>query len=496
MDEQPSSPSVPQNADAKASSSQPKSRQLGVVLLSGMVISSMIGGGAFNLPQNMAVGAALGAVLIAWLITLVGMFFLSNSFRTLSDKRPDLTAGLYAYAREGFGKFAGFMMAWGYWLSSAVGNVAFAVLVMQILGYFFPVFGTGQNIPSLIGGSVLIWGMCFLVLSGVRGAALLNAIATIFKILGILVTVVIMLAFTQVGHFHLNFWGRATHLGSVLGQVKSTMLVTLWVFIGIEGAVVVSDRARSQKDVGAATFIGLGVCTVLYALLSILPFGVMTQPQLAQLNNPSAAYVLDAIVGRWGGVFVNVALLICVLSSWVAWTILVAELPFMGAKDGVFPRFLSRENSRHAAAPSLWLSTIVQQAMLFAVLFAHNAWIWLISVAGVMILPPYLASTGFLWKYATTGAYRSSAGETQRESMITGILGSVYAIWLLYAAGPEYLLMSTVLFVIGVPVFWWAQREKKVAQVFTRLEGGAAVLLFLVAVTAVVLFAKGIVSFS
>jgi amino acid transporter len=39
-------------------------------------------------------------------------------------------------------------MAWGYWLSSAFGNVAFAVLIMQILSYFFPIFGNGQNWPG------------------------------------------------------------------------------------------------------------------------------------------------------------------------------------------------------------------------------------------------------------------------------------------------------------------------------------------------------------
>ena len=134
---------------------KPDDRKLGLTLLAGVVVGSMIGGGSFNLPQNMANGAGLGAMSIAWLITLVGMFFLSNTFRTLADKRPDLKAGIYRYAQEGIGSFAGFEMAWGYWLSAAFGNVAFAVLIMQILGYFFPVFGDGRNWASVIGGSVL-----------------------------------------------------------------------------------------------------------------------------------------------------------------------------------------------------------------------------------------------------------------------------------------------------------------------------------------------------
>src|SRR5271166_224663 len=158
-------------AGSEAETVKPDRRKFGLVLLSGVVVGSMIGGGSFNLPQNMASGAGLGAVAIAWLITLVGMFFLSNAFRTLADTRPDLKAGIYRYAHEGFGPLAGFQMAWGYWLSSAFGNVAFAVLIMQILGYFFPIFGDGKNWPSIIGGSILIWTMHFTVLSGVRRAA-------------------------------------------------------------------------------------------------------------------------------------------------------------------------------------------------------------------------------------------------------------------------------------------------------------------------------------
>src|SRR6516165_8241294 len=214
------------------------------------------------------------------------------------------------------------------------------------------------------------------------------------------------------------------------------MLVTLWVFIGIEGAVVISDRARKMSQVGPATFIGLGVCTVLYSLLSILPFGIMHQSALSGLSNPSAAYVLQLVVGKWGAIFINVSLLVAVLSCWLAWTILVAELPYEGAKGGVFPKILARENKNHAAAPSLWMSSLVMQATMFVVLFAHDAWIWLISITGVMVLPPYLASTVFLCKFASSGDFKGTGSENRRVGVWTGILGSIYAAWLLYAAGP------------------------------------------------------------
>jgi hypothetical protein len=66
--------------------------------------------------------------------------------------------------------------------------------------------------------------------------------------------------------------------------------------------------------------------------------------------------------------------------------------------------------------------------------------------------------------------------------------------WLLYAAGPKYLLRSTIFFVIGIPEFWYAQREKdRSAPAFTPSERAAAGMLCVVAVIAAVLFATKMV---
>ena len=147
-------------------------KKLGVIALAALVVSAMIGGGIFSLPQNMAASASVMAVIIAWVITGIGMYFIANTFRILADARPDATTGIYAYARLGFGRFAGFQMAWAYWLCNIFGNVGFAVLLMDAFNYFFPgTFTGGNNLYSIIGGSIVIWGMNFMVLAGMKQAA-------------------------------------------------------------------------------------------------------------------------------------------------------------------------------------------------------------------------------------------------------------------------------------------------------------------------------------
>ncbi|WP_207817081.1 amino acid permease, partial [Pseudomonas sp. 50_B] len=57
--------------------------------------------------------------------------------------------------------------------------------------------------------------------------------------------------------FTRDIWGRSNpNFGGVMDQVRNMMLVTVWVFIGIEGASIFSSRAEKRSDVGKATVIG------------------------------------------------------------------------------------------------------------------------------------------------------------------------------------------------------------------------------------------------
>ena len=87
--------------------------KLGKTSLIGLVIGSMIGGGAFNIISDMGAGGL--AIIIGWIITAIGMISLAFVFQNLTNERPDLDGGIYSYAQTGFGDFIGFSSAWGYW---------------------------------------------------------------------------------------------------------------------------------------------------------------------------------------------------------------------------------------------------------------------------------------------------------------------------------------------------------------------------------------------
>jgi arginine:ornithine antiporter/lysine permease len=429
-------------------------------LLVALVVGSMIGSGIFALPQNTAAGAGAGAILLGWLVSGVGMLCLAFVYQTLASRQPALDNGVYAYARASAGDYVGFNAAWGYWVSAWIGNVGYLVILFGSLGHFFPAFGEGNTTAAIVGASVLLWVMHFMILRGVHGAAVLNAITTVAKVVPLLVFLVFALLAFQAPVFTADFWGKPA-LGTVLEQVKSTMLVTVWAFIGIEGASVVSGRAQSRADVGRATLVGFAIVLVLLMGVSLLSLGILSQPELAALKNPSMAGLLEKIAGPWGGSFITIALLISVGGALLAWTLLAAETLFSPARDDVMPRALARQNKHGVPAAALWVTNGLVQVFLMLTLVANATYLALISLATSMILVPYLFSAlhAVLSSSAGTGYRGDESGLRTRDGLLAG-LATAYCLWLLYAAGLKYLLLSALLYAPGVLLFIAARREK------------------------------------
>jgi arginine:ornithine antiporter/lysine permease len=471
------------------------SRGLTLLPLTALVVGSMIGGGVFNLPSDMSKGASPGAILIGWAITGVGMLMLAFVYQGLALRKPELNAGPYAYAKAGFGAFVGFNSAWGYWLSALLGNVAYAVAIFSAVSYALPFFGDGNNLPSIAGASLLLWLIHTLVLRGIKQATFVNAITTVAKLVPLFLFVVIAILAFHWDKFTLDFWGRGTTLGegglgSILSQVKSTMLVTLWVFIGIEGASVYSSRAADRADVGRATILGFSGALGLYVLVSLISTGILTQPELAGLKVPSMAGLLESLVGRPGGALINVGLVISVGGAFLSWTLLCAEIPYVCGRDGTFPRWFAAENANGSPANALWVTNVAVQLFLVLSYFSKSAYQFFYFIASAAILPPYVFSGAYALKLAWSGETYSGDARGRRRDIAIGALATLYGIWLVYAAGLQYLLMCAILFAPGILVYRIARRERG-ERTFAGFEAAIAVALGLLALLALGLIATG-----
>ena len=469
---------------------RPSTHKVSLAALTALVIGSMIGGGIFGLPQQMAQAAAPGPLIIGWIITGVGMLMLAFVYQRLAVNKPEIEAGVYGYARAGFGDLVGFSSAWGYWISAWIGNVGYLVLLMASIGVFLPGFGAGNTALAIGVASVIMWLFHVLILRGIREAAIVNALITIGKVLPLIVFIVIGLLAFKLDVFTQDFWGAEHGAGSgaVLTQIKGMMLVTVWVFIGVEGASVFSERAKSRTDVGRATILGFVSVLALLLAVNILSYGIMSRPELAKLGDPSLTGVLEAAVGPWGAKFIALGLIISLLGALLSWFLRAAEIMRVPAQEGLLPSVFGRENAKGTPANALWMTMALVQAFLVWTLFNASTYTNLILLASSLILLPYLLSALYQLLIAVR---EPSAGRA--VDLTVGVFGSLYGVWLLYAAGLVYLLYTAIFYLLGVPLFVWARREQK-AKVFTTAEWGLVALFTAMAVYAVYGLASGTLS--
>lgn len=447
-----------------------ESQKISLVALTAMVVGSMVGAGIFNLPGRFGMATGPFGAIIAWIIAGSGMYMLARVFQTLAERKPDIDAGVFAYAKAGFGDYVGFLSAFGYWLGSCLGNVFYWVLIGSTLGNFFPAFGTGSTALAILVSLAGIWVFHFMILRGVQQATFINFVVTIAKIVPVLLALILMIVAFNWDHFAENFWGgTGMPEKSLLAQVRDTMLITVFVFIGIEGASVYSRHAKKRSDVGTATILGFMGVTGLMVAVTLLPYAVMPRADIAALRQPSLAGALAEVVGPWGATFISAGVLVSVLGAYLAWSLICAEVPYIAARSKDMPRLFGRENAAGVPANALWATNLTVSLFVISTYWSTDAFNFMLDMASVTSLLPYLLVAGYGVLLArNVTAYQ---GETRlaRRDLAISWAAVVYVLVMFVAAGLKYVLLVTLLLAPGTLLYLWTRREQN-AQVFKPVE--------------------------
>jgi arginine:ornithine antiporter/lysine permease len=458
-----------------------------------MVVGSMIGSGVFLLPRRFGAETGVLGAVIAWTIAGAGMLMLAFVFQRLAIRKPALDAGIFAYAKAGFGDYVGFNSAFGYWASACAGNTSYWVLIMSTTSALFPALGHGDTVLAVIVSTIGVWIFHFLILQGVKEAAGINRIVTIAKVVPIFVFIVVALIMFKGHMFADNFWGgHDKTLSSVFTQAKGTMLITVFVFLGIEGASVYSRYARKRSDVGRATVVGfLGVLAV-FALVTLVSYGAMPQAELANVAQPSMAAVMESLVGHWGSVFIRVGVILSVLGAYLAWTLMAAEILYIPATTEDMPRFLAKVNAKGAPTAALVMATGLVQLLLILLLFVKNALDFMLDLTAALSLIPYLLAAGYALKLTLTRETYDDR-RSLRSDMVIAALATIYTIFLVYAAGLSHMLLSCILFAPGAALYIIARRENNL-RVFSVAEAALFLIIVAGAVAGIIGLATGAIT--
>jgi len=470
-------------------------QKLSTMTLPAMVVGSMVGAGVFSLPARFGVATGILGSLIAWAVAGAGMLMLAFVFQNLAIRKPELNSGVFIYAKAGFGDYAGFNSAIGFWASAVAGNTFYWVFISATLGTFFDGFGDGDTILASALSTAGVWLFHYLIARGVRDAAIINRIVTVFKIIPILVFIVILFIAFDSGVFADNWIATGYgDLGSLNEQIRNTMIITTFVFLGIEGASVYSRYAKRREDVGKATVLGFLSVLALFALVTLSSYSVKPQPEIADTRQPSMIGLFESTVGDWGEIFISVAVIVSVLGAYLAWTLMAAEVMYIPARSEDFPRFLGREDDNGTPITALVVTSLGVQALVALTLVVHDALNFMLDLCTSLALVPYFLAAAYALKLGLTGeAYENESRRVRRRETIFAGIATAYTVFLFEAAGLEFLLLSTVILAPATLLYIKARSENG-RRLFTPTEIGLLVIILTGGVIGVLGLATGYIA--
>jgi APA family basic amino acid/polyamine antiporter len=418
-------------------------RPLGFWACWALTVGTMIGSGIFTLP---AVLAPYGLMSFGgWLIAAGGSILLALTLARLAA-RTTQSGGPYIYARDGFGRFTAFLMAWGYWASYWTAIPAIAIAFVGYLPVFFPALA--QNPPGqFLAALALVWTVTAINLRGVREAGFAQIAMTVLKLLPL----GFIVALAAVG-------GTPDHLpaanpsGAPIGPtLAATALLTMWAFSGLEAGCLPAEDVRDPaRTIPRAVVAGTLTVTAVYlaasaAVMLLVPAHVLTA---------STAPFADAArqVGTWGPALVAAGALVATAGALNGCVFVSGQLPMAVAEDGLAPRAFAARNAGAAPHAALLVSAVLG-TLLLAANYARGlmgAFTFLLTMATLAFLVPLMV--------AAAAEARHSWRKSPAWALVAGV-AAAFCLFAIVGSGIEAIGWGALLFASGAPLYFLLRRR-------------------------------------
>jgi len=428
-------------------------KSLGLAACVAVVVGNMVGSGFYLSPAAVAPYGMLAVVM--WIVMGIGAICLGLTFARLATLAP-ATGGPYAYTRMAYGDFAGFLIAWGYWISVWASLPAIAFAFAGSLMNLLPALNNKAMALTLTLGA--IWAVVGINLRGVKAAGLFAEVTTYAKLVPFVAIALIGL-----------FWVQGENLSQfnpsgepLLAAAAALAPLTMFAYLGLESATVPAGDVRdAARTIPRSTIIGVAIAAALYVLGTVVVLGVVPREQLLGSVAPFA----DAARLMWGeGAALAVALAVIVSSIGAlnGWTLLMGQVPMAAAHDRLFSAFFGRLSAR--GVPALGIVISAALATLLVALQASGSpgvrafYNLLVSLSTMTAVVPYAFCALAL---PLVAAWRGQRGPGAPRLGIVELIAFVFSLFTIYGCGPEAVLYGLTLLLLGLPVYVWQRRQAR-----------------------------------
>jgi len=412
-------------------------------------MGNMIGSGVFLLPASLAPYG--GVSLIGWVVSAAGSVLLALVFARLARFNP-ATGGPYAYTRQAFGDLAGFLVAWGYWISVWCTNAALAVAFVGYLDPFIPAVVRAPAAAASI-AVAMVWLLTAVNIWGIRSAGRVQLVTTALKILPLLVIGVSGVIALDPSHFS----SAGSKSGGLAKGVMATATLTLWAFLGLECATIpASSTTAADRTIPRATIIGTLLTAVIYLVSTV---GVMSLIDPAALVRSTAPFAdaARALAGDRAAAIVALGAAISCFGALNGWVLIAGQIPLAVAADGLFPRAFGRLSSRGTPALAMIVAGVLSTGLI-SMNYSRglvDLFTFIILLATLSTLVPYTfcSLAGFVLR-GRDHRLRWSTGAS-----VVAALAFLYSLFAIVGAGTEVVYWGFLLLLSGLPVYVWVVRS-------------------------------------
>ncbi len=432
-----------------------ESRKIGFWLSTSLVVGNMTGSGIFLLPAALALYG--GISIFGWIFTVAGTIFLALVFSRLS-RLITTAGGPYTYSKEGFGDFAGFLVAWGYWISIWSGNAAISVAGVGYLSVFIPSLKENPMLSAFVAIGA-IWLFTFINTKSIKKVGLVQLITTIIKILPLLLLGTFGFIYFNRAHFTpLNLSGESS-----FDAITATAALALWAFLGLESATIPSDKVKNPtKTIPRATIAGIGIAALIYISSTVGIMGVVAPAELQHSSAPFAD-AAQKIWGSWASGLIAIGAAIACFGALNGWILLQGQLPMAAARDKLFPPAFKRVSGKGIPVTGLMIASVLATIL---VGFNYSKGLvkmfsFIIMLSTLSCLLPYLLSS-----LSEIMLYLRKKIPYNRNKLILTSLISIpaflYSFWAITGLEYEILIWGAILLAAGIPIYAYIKfRERK-----------------------------------
>ena len=427
-------------------------KKIGLITSTALVVGNMIGAGIFILPASLSKYG--GISLLGWVFTASGALILAKIFSNFSKIIVNKSGGPYLYSKQGFGDFIGFLVAWGYWISTWISNAAIAIAIIGGLSFFFPILQTNSVVAVSIGLS-MIWFFTWINSKGMRTTGKIQLITTVLKLLPLVFVIIFGIFFFSLDNFpEFNMTGESNFTSFSL-----VAALTLYAFLGLESASIPLENIHNpEKTVPKATIYGTIISTCIYIFSTIVLFGILPTETLQ--NSPAPfAEAGEIIGGKYTGYFIAIGAIISGMGALNGWILILAQIPMAAAKDEMFPRIFKRKNKKGVPVLGLVIGSILSSVVML-MNFSENLvtqFTFIVNLTVLACLVPYLFVSA---SYAIVIIQNKNHTNSIVKTVLLGLFGFLYSLWAIYGSSAEVVFYGLLLLLLGIPFYVFMQWNK------------------------------------